>query len=124
MENETIISKDDLVSAVKKLRDEKARFTTATCVDMGDTVELLYHFQPEGKVAPIKTLRMKVAKGDVIPSVSDIYLAAVVSENEMMGDFNIEFKGVALDFHRKLLLTKESKQFPLHKTPPVPKVKE
>jgi hypothetical protein len=48
----------------------------------------------------------------------------VVAENEIVGDFKIEISGMALDFNKLLLHTKDSMQFPLTKTPPIPKVKE
>lgn len=62
MENEILISKDDLVPAVQKMLAEKARFGTATCLDEGDKFEIIYHFEPQDKPEPLKHIRVKIAK--------------------------------------------------------------
>jgi hypothetical protein len=121
MENEIILEKYELVPAVQKLLSEKARFATATCLDLGDQYEILYHFEPQESVVPVKTLRVRIPKGEILPSISGIYACAVMAENEMIDDFNIQINGLVMDFHRKLMLSKESKVFPLNKTPTLPK---
>jgi hypothetical protein len=123
MENEITLDKNELLAAIQKLLNEKARFATATCLDLGDRFEILYHFEPQEAVGPLKTFRVKLQKGENLPSISGIYGCAVIAENEMMGDFNLQINGTVLDFHRKLLLSKESQQFPLSKTPRIPIVK-
>jgi hypothetical protein len=123
MENEILIGLTELVPAVQKKLSEKARFCTATCLDVGDQFELLYHFEPEAAVVPLATLRLKMKKDEDLPSISGIYPCAVIAENEIAGDFKVRITGLPLDFKGTLMHTRESIQFPLTKTPPVPKTK-
>ncbi len=124
MENETIINKDQLLPAVQKMLDGKMRFATATCIDIGDKFEMIYTFEPKESIAPLTNLRLRFARNETIPSISGIYFAAIVAENEIVGDFPVQMSGLPLDFQRQIMHTKDSLQFPLAKTPPVPKAKE
>lgn len=124
MENETILNKDELLKAVQKMRDMNARFATATCLDMGSTFEIIYTFEPLDSVFPLTNLRVLMSKTDTLPSISGIYSAAVIVENEIKGDFDIQISGLPLDFQGTLMHTKDSIQFPLTKAPPAPKTKE
>jgi Ni,Fe-hydrogenase III component G len=124
MENEIVISKDRLLDESRKMLAAKARFAMATCLESGDNFEILYNFEPAESVSPLSTIRVVMPKQEILPSISGIYFAAVVAENEMCGDFNINISGMVLDFNRALLHTKDSVQYPLSKCPPVPKVKE
>ncbi len=116
MENEILIGKDDLVPAVQKMLAEKARFGTATCLDEGDKFEIIYHFEPQDKPEPLKHIRVKIAKGDVLPSISGIYLCATLIENELKDLFKIQISGSAFDFQNKFIRTSESPEFELIKS--------
>jgi ech hydrogenase subunit D len=124
MENELVVNKDQLIAEVKKKQAEKARFIMATCLDSGDKFEILYTFEPAEAVVPLSQIRVLMPKNEVLPSITGVYSSAVVVENEITGDFKIEISGMALDFNKLIMQTKDSMQFPLTKTPPVPKVKE
>jgi formate dehydrogenase (NADP+) beta subunit len=115
MENEILIDKGDLIPAVQKMLTEKARFGTATCLDEGDKFEIIYHFEPQDKPAPLKHIRVKISKGDVLPSISGIYLCATLIENELKDLFNIQISGSAFDFQNKFMRTQESPAFELIK---------
>jgi NADPH-dependent glutamate synthase beta subunit-like oxidoreductase len=117
MENEILITKDDLIATVQKMLAEKARFATATCLDEGDKFEIIYHFEPQEKPEPLKHIRVKIAKGDVLPSISGIYLCATLIENELKDLFEIQISGSALDFQSKFMRTRESPDFELIKPP-------
>ena len=43
-------------------------------------------------------------KGTVIPSISGIYFAALLVENENRDLFGLEYEGLVLDFNRTLYL--------------------
>jgi len=38
------VTKADLISAIQKMMQANARFTTVTCIDRKDQTELIYHF--------------------------------------------------------------------------------
>ncbi len=118
MENEILVDKSELISAVQKMLAEKARFCTATCLDLGDEFEVLYHFEPGESIEPLKHIRVRISKEDTLPSISGIYLCAVLIENEIQDQFDIQISGMALDFQRRFLRAKESPEFSLLKSLP------
>lgn len=124
MENEKVVSKEQIIPEVKKKLAEKARFAMMTCLELPDKFEVIYTFEPAESVVPLSHLRVLVSKTETLPSITGVYPAAVVVENEIVGDFKIEISGMALDFNKLIMHTKDSMQFPLTKTPPMPKVKE
>ena len=115
MENEVLVDKAELVPTVEKLLAEKARLGTATCLDLGDKFEIIYHFEPRESAAPLKHIRVKIAKEDTLPSISGIYLAAALIENEIQELFNVKISGIALDFQKRFLRSKESPEATLLK---------
>ena len=117
MENEIIIGKDDLIPAVQKMLAEKARFGTATCLDTGDKFEIIYHFEPQDKPEPLTHLKVRIDKGEVLPSISGIYLCAALIENELKDLFKIGISGSVLDFQNKFMRTLESPDTELIKPP-------
>lgn len=125
MENEVIIDKAELISTVQGLLDEKARFGTATCLDLGDKFEIIYHFAPQESGEPLKHIRVKIAKDDTIPSISSMYLCAALIENEIQELFNVQISDIALDWQKRFLRSKESPEAELLKpTPYEPKPPE
>ena len=115
MENEVLIDKAELIPAVQRMLVEKARFGTATCIDLGDKFEVIYHFEPQEKPEPLTHIRVRITKGDTLPSISNIYLAATLIENEIKDIFNIKIIGSALDFQNKFIRAKESPESELIK---------
>jgi NADH:ubiquinone oxidoreductase subunit C len=115
MENEISVDKGQLISAVQKMLAEKARFCTASCLDLGDEFEVIYHFEPGESVEPLKHIRVRIAKGDILPSISGIYPCAALAENETQDQFDIKISGLALDFKRRFLRAKGSPRFSLLK---------
>ncbi len=124
MENEISISTKEILAAVQNKLNEKARFTTATCLDLGTQFEMIYTFQPQDSVTPLYNIRVKFPKDETIPSISGICGAAIIAENEIVGDFKVKMSGLPLDFKGQIMHTRDSLQFPLTKAPPVPKVKQ
>jgi len=125
MENEILIEKADLISAVEKLLAGKARFGTASCIDLGDKFEIIYHFEPQESPEPLTHIRVTIAKEDTLPSISNIYLCAALIENEIQALFNVQISGIALDFQKRFLRSKESPEVALLKPSPyMPKAPE
>ena len=76
------ISKDQLLAEVKKYADSKAKFVTGSCNDLGDKLEVTYYFNASPGM-DMSALRFVVGKGEEVPSMTGIYLTAVLIENEM-----------------------------------------
>ena len=114
IENLKEISKDTLLQEVQKFADAKARFVTTVCSDLGDKLEVTYYFNYSPGVDMV-ALRMVVGKDEEVPSISGIYLTAVLSENEMFEQFGLKVKDMAIDFGGLMLLGKDSPVEPMVK---------
>jgi len=122
LQNEVIVSKAHLLSEVQDMLAQKARFATATCLDLGDRFEVIYHFESEDSAKLARHIKVNIAKGEALPSISKAYFCAALIENEMRDHFNIKIDGLALDFNSRFLRGKESPESALLK--PVPYVPE
>jgi hypothetical protein len=122
LQNEVIVSKAGLVSEVQGMLAQKARFATATCLDLGDRFEVIYHFEFEDSAGFVKHIKVNIGKEETLPSISKVYFCAALIENEMRDHFNIKIDGLAIDFNKRFLRGKESPQSALLK--PVPYVPE
>jgi hypothetical protein len=122
LQNEVIVSKAELISEAQAMLAQKARLTTATCLDLGDRFEVIYHFELEDSPEFVKHIKVNIGKEETLPSISNIYFSAALIENEMRDYFNIKIDGLALDFNRRFLRGKESPESSLLK--PVPYVPE
>jgi len=107
------ISKAELKSRVRELIDGTARFIAATCLDLGDAFEVVYHFNDGNN--EVVNLRMKVGKDEEVPSISSLVLSAALMENEMREFFGIKIVDIAIDFKNRMLLSEESPKTPLLK---------
>jgi hypothetical protein len=120
LQNEVIVSKAELVSEAQGMRAQKARFATATCLDLGDRFEVIYHFEFEDSAGFVKHIKVNIGKEETLPSISGIYLCAALIENEMQDQFNIKISGLAIDFQKRFIRGKESPDISLLK--PIPYV--
>ncbi len=110
---ETInLAKNQLVGEVQSLKSKGYRFVTMTCVDLGDSLDLLYHFDLETNLIH---LRITLLKGDTAPSISGLFFAALLIENETQDHFGVKFDGLILDFGGGLYLEEEVKKYPFCK---------
>jgi ech hydrogenase subunit D len=96
------ISLDGVRNSAKEMFDEGWRFVTQTVVDLGDEgFDILFHYD---KDLAETHYRARVPKGTVVPSISGIYFAALLVENENRDLFGLEYDGLVLDFNRTLYL--------------------
>jgi NADH:ubiquinone oxidoreductase subunit C len=112
LSNEREINRENLLNEIAAMIPKGFRFATMTCIDVGDSFEILYHFDKDYQ---LHTLRLKLHKGQKLPSISDIIFAAVIVENEMKDLFGIQIKGLALDYEGKLMLAESAPVAPLRK---------
>lgn len=100
---ETIdISLDEIRPIAQKMLDEGWRFVTVSAVDLkDDNMEILYHYD---KDLVMKHYRAKFLRGTPVPSISDIFFAALLVENENRDLFGLDYEGLILDFNKTLYL--------------------
>lgn len=111
IENVTEITKEQLLGDVQKMMYDGYRFVTATCVDNGDgSLDILYHFD---KNYELSNFRLKIQKGEEIPSISKIYFCAIMVENEMKELFGVKVEGIAIDYGGHMLLSDAAPDNPM-----------
>jgi ech hydrogenase subunit D len=106
------VEKNQLVAEVQALKNAGQRLLTMTCVDLGESFDLLYHFDLDLRMTH---LRLTVPKGESVPSISGVYFAALIIENEVQDLFGIAFEGLVLDFGGHFYLEEEVKKYPFCK---------
>lgn len=103
----------ELLARTKRFHAEGFRLATATCVDRGDHLDVLYHFDRD---LDLQTIRVSVPEGGSVPSLTPIYLCAFLVENEMFELFGLKVEGMAVDFGGGLLLSVDAPRMPMRKT--------
>lgn len=107
------VTPDAIVAEVTKIKEDGYRLVTMTAVDLDEeSLDLLYHFD---KDLEERHLRMTVSKKDSVPSISGVYFAAFLIENETKDHFGTQFDGLALDFGGTLYLEEEVMRTPFCK---------
>lgn len=98
----TSITLEEIQPVARDMFAQGWRFITNTVVDLGDEgFELFFHYDRD---LTEKDYRVVVPKGTIIPSISGIYFAAMLVENENRDLFGLEYDGLVLDFGRTLYL--------------------
>jgi len=94
--------KNDLVGKVAHLFAEGHRLVQISCTTLESAYELNYSFDKDYR---FKNLRMTVAPGEEVPSISVIYPNAFLYENEIHDLFGIVVKDIAIDYAGSLYRT-------------------
>lgn len=115
LENVSVISIDHIHEQVWLLKQDGYRFVTMTCCDEGEVHDVLYHFD---KNYGLKHLRVKVPKNTALPSISGIYFAALLVENEMKDLLGVAVNGMLIDFQGHFILAEGAPKTPLNKSVP------
>lgn len=115
LENVTPVPVESIQAEVWKMKADGYRFVTMTCCDEGEAHDVLYHFDKE---YALKHLRVKVPKGTALPSVSGIFFAALLTENEMQDLLGVKVSGLLIDFAGRFLLAEGAPVAPLNKSVP------
>ncbi len=111
-ENTVTISPGDVISQTRTLKYEGFRLVTMSSVDLGDSIDVLYHLD---KDLQIINLRVNVPKGKKMPSISSVYSSAFLVENEIKEHFGVDFDGLSIDFEGMLYLDEEVQKTPFCK---------
>jgi ech hydrogenase subunit D len=91
-----IITVETLLDKVKAMKAEGRRLAQISATRLPDAVELTYSFDLNSQLA---NLRLSLP-GDKpqLPSISSVYLCAVLYENEIHDLFGVQVDGIAIDF--------------------------
>jgi ech hydrogenase subunit D len=103
---------ENIISETKKLKDGGYRLVTLSSADLGESIDLLYHFDQD---LDLVNVRVNVTKGKKTPSIASVYPCAVLVENEIKEHFGVEFDGLPLDFAGMLYLDEEVQKTPFCK---------
>ena len=115
--NVTEVTPLNLHAEVFALRRKGYRFVTMTCSDLGDGFDVLYHFDLNYELCH---LRLRLPLSEPLPSISDVFFAAVLIENEIKDMFGIDVQGMAIDYKGRFLLAEDAPKAPLLKALGVP----
>jgi NADH:ubiquinone oxidoreductase subunit C len=108
--NVTEISSRQLLAETQRMSFEGYRFITASCVDLGESFDLIYHFD---KDMEIKHFRFTAAKDEEVPSISKIYFCALLVENEIKELFGVNITNIIIDYGGRLLLAQGAPNTPM-----------
>lgn len=96
----------ELRATAHRMKDEGYRFIQTHAVYNEPDVDLYYSFMKDGKIT---NWRIEgVTKEDPVPSITDIFLAAFVFENEARELFGVDMRDIAIDFQGALYAPAES----------------
>jgi len=108
------VTPDHLLEQVAACKPMGYRFVTMSCVDVGGAFDIIYHFD---KDYTLRNLRMRIEDGQSIPSISSVYFAAALVENEIKDLFGLSFTGLALDYEGRFILSEGAPTAPMRKSP-------
>ena len=107
------VSLDDIIEKVARKKVEGYRFVTMSCAELDEnTIDILYHLDKDLKLI---NFRLTVPRNAAVASISPVYFAAFLVENEMQDLFEIRFTGLVIDYERTLYLEEEVKIAPFCK---------
>lgn len=96
------IAVDDLIHQVHAFHDDGYRLVQISCTAGGEGFEITYSFDRDMKM---QHLRLFANPENPIPSISRIYPASFVYENEIADLFGIPFTGIAIDYKGTFIRT-------------------
>ena len=113
IDNISSITTDKIIPTAEQMKMAGYRLVTLTAVELNeDEVDLIYHFDRE---ITLQHFRVNVSKSRLVPSISGVYFAAVLVENEIQDQFGLRFEGLALDYDAGLLLEEDAGRTPFCK---------
>jgi ech hydrogenase subunit D len=98
-----VIRADQLLEAVKQMRNKRARLVQMCATSLPDALELTYSFEVGSELT---NLRLEVGKLETVPSITSLYWCAFLYENEMHDLFNLQVSDIAVDFKGTLYNTR------------------
>lgn len=100
------IALENLHREAAVMKTEGWRFIQTHAVNTDNGIDLYYSFMKDGH---IKNLKVEgVTKEQAVPSVTDLFLAAFVFENEARELFGVDMRDIAIDFSGAMYAPAES----------------
>jgi ech hydrogenase subunit D len=105
------VTKDTVHQEVARYRGSGYRFVTMSCSYNPKTekIEMFYHFD---KACNKEHLKLVMDKSDSLESISSIYFAACLVENEIQEHFGIVFHNKAIDFGGRFIMAEDAPETP------------
>ena len=94
------IARGDLLAEVDALRSANWRLVQILCVSSPTGNELSYSF---GQGLEMKSLRFSAAAGESVPSITALYSAAFLYENEIRDLFGLQIDRIRADWQGRVL---------------------
>ena len=91
-----IITVETLPDKARAMREQGRRLVQISAVQLPDAIELTYSFDLDSRLTNLRLLLPVEKPG--LPSISSIYLCAVLYENEIHDLFGVQVDGMAIDF--------------------------
>ena len=110
------VTNNNLIERISSLQLNGYRFVTMTTVDCDDYFDVYYHYDKEYE---LYTLRLKVEKPGVVPSISKSCFPALIIENEIQDLFGITFTDLLIDYEKHFLLAPDAPEKPFCHVPGV-----
>lgn len=109
LENTVLIEPQELESKVLDFKRDNFRLMSLTALDYGNELELIYTFD---KKHIVHGLRLRQARTDKFKSITSIYFAAFLAENEIQDFYNVSFAGLAIDYKGHMFVEEEVRNLP------------
>ncbi|MFZ5764416.1 MAG: NADH-quinone oxidoreductase subunit C [Thermodesulfobacteriota bacterium] len=108
-----VVAEDDLRPRVAGLKELGFRLVAVTCVGVTDgRAELLYHFDRD---LHLIHLRLAADAARPLPSITPVFAAAYLAENEIQDQFGLTFAGLDPDYGGSLYLEKAAGPAPFRR---------
>ncbi len=99
------VTAGEFLMKVMEMKNNRYRIMQAHAVSTEDGYELSYTF---GRDYEWVTLRLVVGGDEEVPTITNIYPAAFLYENEMAELFGVKIKMISPDYHNKLYRIKDT----------------
>jgi len=95
-QNFTTIETSELLDTARRYKEDGYRFVQCCADRVEDGLELTYSFD---KDRVLQNVHLRVPEGAGVESISALFPAAFVFENETHDLFGIEIANISIDFH-------------------------
>jgi ech hydrogenase subunit D len=104
-----------LIPETTRLKSEGYRLVTLTCsVLPEETFQIIYTFDRDYEMVH---LSLNIPRGQEVPSLSPVYRAAFLVENEIQDLFGLRFQALTIDYQRTLYLEDQEQEPPFGRQP-------
>ena len=98
-----LITIDALLEKVRAKKAQDCRLVQISATQLPGQIELTYSFDLNSQLSNLRLLL--AGEAPHLPSISSIYLCAVLYENEIHDLFGVQVEGMAIDFKGKFYRT-------------------